>query len=362
MNDFDEYIKQGEPEQSEKSRAWLTAIGLQEVDGLKPSPYLIEAARQNIEGDITINEVKNLIDGYYKSKHVREENDRTEEADKVSARIAEILSEKTFTFSPAEYMSIHKRLFNGIYKFAGKIRDYNITKPEWVLNGETVFYASANSIRSALNHDFEREKQFPYNNASLPQTVRHITALVSDLWQIHAFGEGNTRTTAVFAIKYLRTLGFHINNDLFACHSWYFRNALVRANYNNLKNNIHADKEYLERFFENLLLSGKNLLKNKDLLIGGRIKTLPQSAKTTENAAPKCNVSILNCTLDEHLVLEFIKTNPQATQKEIAASVQKSERTVKTITKNLQQKNLLERRNGKRHGFWVLKQAADIIR
>ena len=268
MNDFEEYIRQGEPEKKEKSYAWQTAIGLQEVDGLKPSPYLIETAKQNIEGDITIEEVKRLIDSYYKAKPVSDENDRTEEADKVSARITEILSEKTFNFSPAEYITIHKRLFEGIYPFAGKIRDYNITKAEWALKGETVYYASADSIQATLNYDFEQEKQFNYQGISLLQTVRHIIAFVSGIWQIHTFGEGNTRTTAVFIIKYLRTFGFNVsNNNMFAQHAWYFRNALVRANYNDFKNNIYATNEYLERFFRNLLLGESNVLKNKELLI-----------------------------------------------------------------------------------------------
>jgi len=362
INDFEEYIKQGEPEKKEKGYLWQTAIGLQEVDGLKPSPYLIETAKQNIEGDITIDEVKHLIDSYYKAKPAEDENDRTEEADKVSARITEILSEKTFSFSPAEYITIHKRLFEGIYKFAGKIRDYNITKPEWVLNGETVYYASADSIRATLDDDFEQEKQFNYRGISLLQTVQHITAFVSDLWQIHAFGEDNTRTTAVFTIKYLRTFGFNVNNDMFARHSWYFRNALVRANYNDFKNNIHATKEYLERFFENLLLGENNILKNKELSVEFEIKNALQSAKLVptrqeeqDDAISKSKICTLNCTLEEHFVLEFLKTNPQATQKEIAVHIQKSERTVKTITSNLQQKNLLERHNGKRNGYWVVK-------
>jgi len=268
MNDFDEYIRQGEPEQKEKSYAWQTAIGLQEVDGLKPSPYLIETAKQNIEGDITLDEVKHFIDSYYKAKPVRDENDRTEEADKVSVRIAEILSEKTFSFSPVEYLTIHRRLFEGIYHHAGKIRDYNITKSEWVLNGKTVYYASASSIQATLDYDFEQEKKFIYRGISLLHTVQHITAFISGLWQIHAFCEGNTRTTAVFAIKYLRTFGFDINNDMFARHSWFFRNALVRANYNDFKNNIHATNEYLERFFRNLLLGENNVLKNKELFVG----------------------------------------------------------------------------------------------
>jgi fido (protein-threonine AMPylation protein) len=267
MDDFEEYIKQGEPAKIEKSRAWQTAIGLQEVDGLKPSPYLVETARRNIEGEITMDEVKHRIDSYYKAKPTGNEEGRTEEADKVSARIAELLSEKAFTFSPAEYMAIHGRLFEGIYPFAGKARDYNISKAEWVLNGETVYYASAGSIRATLDYDFEQERGFNYRNMDARQTVRHIAGFTSNLWQIHAFGEGNTRTTAVFIIKYARTLGFDVTNALFAEHSWYFRNALVRANYNDFKNDIHATKEYLERFFGNLLLGENHALRNRDLVV-----------------------------------------------------------------------------------------------
>ncbi len=270
MGEFEEYIRQGEPEKREKGYAWQTAIGLQDVDGLKPSAYLIETAKQNIEGDITMEEVKHRIDNYYKTTIVRESNNRTEEADKVSARIAEILSEKSFTFSPAEYITIHKRLFTGIYPFAGKIRDYNISKAEWVLNGETVYYASASSIRATLDYDFEQKKQFRYRGISLPQTVQHIAGFISGIWQIHPFGEGNTRATAVFAIKYLRTFGFEISNTPFEKHSWYFRNALVKANYNDIKNNIHATREYIENFFGNLLLGENHTLKNRDLLVEKR--------------------------------------------------------------------------------------------
>jgi len=355
MTDFEEYIRQGEPEKKEKSYAWQTAIGLQEVDGLKPSSYLIETAKQNIEGDITIDEVRHLIDIYYKANPAKNESDRTEEADKVSVRITEILSEKTFNFSTVEYIAIHKRLFEGIYGFAGKIRDYNITKKEWVLNGETVYYTSADTVHTTLNYDFEQEKRFNYRDIDLLQIVQHIADFTSRVWQIHPFGEGNTRTTAVFMIKYLRKLGFSVKYDLFAQHSWYFRNALVRANYHDLKNNVHETKEYLERFFRNLLLGENNVLKNRELLVDVEAKNTIQSAKTQDNVVSKCKKCTLDCTLEEYLVLEFLKTNPQATQKEIATQIKKSERTVKNITTNLQQKNLLGRSGGKRFGFWTVK-------
>ena len=349
MENFDEYIRQGEPNKAEKAKVWKTAIGLQQVDGLKPSDYLIATARQNIEGYITIQEVKQRIDSYYQQHPVKDTENRTEEADKVSARIAEMLSEQTFSFSPVEYLSIHRRLFQGIYSHAGKIRDYNITKQEWVLNGETVLYASTESLKATMEYDFRQEKQFSYSGLNLTETIQHIADFVSGLWQIHPFGEGNTRTTAVFTIKYLRTFGFEVNNSLFEEHSWYFRNALVRANFNNLTKNIHATKEYLLRFFSNLLLGENLILKNREMLVNF------QSAQNRANNGPKSKTCTLDCTLEEHFVLEFLKANPKATQKEIAINIKKSDRTVKTITSNLQKKNLLERKNGKRNGFWLVK-------
>jgi len=272
MNNFDEYIRQIEPGKKEKGVIWQTAIGLQQVDGLNTSAYLIETAKQNIDGDITLDEAKKRIDDYYQTLNRSKDadsrqDDRTEEADKVSARIAEILAENTFTFSPIEYIAIHRRLFSGIYKFAGKIRDYNITKSEWALDGETVFYASADTIMETLEYDFREEKNFKYKGLTKQEQVERLAKFVSGLWQIHVFGEGNTRTTAVFTIKYLRAFGYKVENDMFAQHSRYFRNALVRANYNNYANNIYATMKYLNRFFENLIFGANNILKNRELHI-----------------------------------------------------------------------------------------------
>ena len=267
--DFDEYVRQSEPDKQQKGQVWQAAIGLQDVDGLKPSDYLIATAKKNIDGDITFEEANELIHSYYKSKTARlDVENRTEEADKVSARIAQILSEDTFVFSPAQLISIHRRLFNGVYKFAGTIRDYNISKQEWVLKGKSVVYAGADTIKDTLNYDFDIEKNFNYINLNVDERIKHITDFVSNMWQIHPFGEGNTRTTAVFTIKYLRSLGFDVNNTLFAEHSWYFRNALVRSNYADIQNDICEDKSYLEKFFRNLILNENNELKNRYLLIG----------------------------------------------------------------------------------------------
>lgn len=345
MNDiFEEYLIEKEPYKKEKSYAWHTAIGLQAVDGLNTSKYLIETAKKNIDGDITFEEANELIHSYYKENIAHTGADRTEEADKVSVRIAQLLSEKSFVFSPAQYISIHSQLFSGIYKHAGKLRDYNITKNEWVLDGDTVLYGGAFDLRATLDYDFSVEKEFSYKNLPMDKTIKHLAEFVSHIWQIHIFSEGNTRATAVFFIKYLRTLGFDVTNDVFAQNAWYFRNALVRANYTNLKKGVHETTEYLELFLKNLLLGEENPLKNRDLHIRSSL------------SAPKCNDGIknctLDCTLDETAVLNLLKIDSKMTQSQISKSIKKSERTVKTITSSLEKKGLITRMNGKRYGYW----------
>ena len=260
---FEEYIRQKDSSASQKAYAWQTAIGLQDVDKLKTSDYLIETARKNIEGKIDFAEVRQLIDSYYEENQIHS-SERTDEADKVSVRIAEILSDNSFVFSPAQYTSIHRHLFHGIYSHAGKIRDYNITKKEWVLNGASVHYGNARDLRETLEYDFQMEKRFNYEGLSMEQTISHLAHFVAYLWQIHVFGEGNTRTTAVFFIKYLRTLGFNATNDIFAKNAWYFRNALVRANYTDVLNGIYEDASFLEKFLRNLLLGESNPLRNRE--------------------------------------------------------------------------------------------------
>ena len=362
---LDEYIRQGEPQEQERGRAWQTAIGLQEVDGLKTSSYLLETARRHIEGVITIGEAKQLIDSYYKSQSGRKEieSERTEEADKVSARITELLQEKTFNFSPAQLTSIHRRLFEGIYKFAGRIRDYNITKQEWVLRGETVYYASADTISETLDYDMGQERNYSYEGKSIDEAISHLTRFCANLWQIHAFGEGNTRSTAVFMIKYLKTLGFKVTNDLFATHSWYFRNALVRANYSNLQEGVTETTIYLERFFRNMLLGETTPLRNREMHLDWKPEADFQSAKSGFQSAnesvqsanpalplpPKCK----NCTLEEIAVLRVIQQDPSAQQKFVAKKIVKSERTVKTITARLTELGIIKRSKGK-GSDWVI--------
>lgn len=284
---FQDYIKEIEPNKREKGTAWNIAIGLQAVDGLQPSRYLVDTAIRNIEGHISLEEANALVESYYESIPHRNDSDRTEEADKVSARIAKLLSEPAFTLTPTEYISIHRRLFSGIYSHAGRIREYNITKKEWVLDGATVQYGSASELMATLQYDISEERKFSYKNLSIEEMMQHFAIFISRLWQIHVFGEGNTRTTAVFFIKYLRTLGFDVSNDIFANHAWYFRNALVRANYNDFTQGIHETTEYLELFLRNLLLNEHNILQNRLLHIGHTFKPLKVTDGLDDSYSPK---------------------------------------------------------------------------
>ena len=342
MEEFDEYERQSEPNKAEKARLWKTAIGLQQVDGLTPSEYLIDAAKQNIEGDITFDEVKKRLDTYYKQNPSKTEGDRTEEADKVSARIAEILGEQTFTFSPAEYVSIQRRLFAGIYQFAGKIRDYNITKKEWVLNGETVLYASADSLEATLEFDFEQERKFRYRGLSQQEVIEHLAHFISNVWQIHLFGEGNTRTTAIFLIKYVRKLGFkQVNNDLFAHHSWYFRNALVRANYEDLSKGIYRTEKFITRFLSNLLLNGTYSLKNRDMHL------FAEAPHDTVNDTVKQGIDTVNDT-----VFSLIAGDNKITALEISKRLTISLSTVRRKIKELKREGKIERIGSDKTGHW----------
>lgn len=343
---LDEYIRQGEPDKAQRSDAWKTAIGLQDVDGLKTSDYLLETAKEHIEGKISISDAKSRIQSYYEqSDNRRKVEQSSKEADIVSARIAELLGEKAFQFSPTEFKEIHRRLFSGVFEHAGQIRSYNITKNEWVLGGETVTYAPFQSIDKTLDYDFKTEKDFSYEGLSVHDSIKHISKFVSNIWQIHPFCEGNTRATSVFIIKYLKTFGFNITNDTFAKNSWYFRNALVRANYNDLTRGITATPHFLVCFFENLLLGKKNELKNRNLHID--FQSAIQSANP---ASPKCN----SCTLEEFTILKAIEENNSVTQKELSEKINKSIRTVKNKTVALQEKGFIRRVDGKRNGKWEI--------
>ena len=349
MSEFDEYIVHGEPGQKEKADAWQTAIGLQDVDGLKVSAYLLDTAHQHIEGDISIDEARERIKVYYETKSGHDEVD--EEGDKASANIAKILSEPSFAFSIVGLTSIHRRIFEGIFKFAGQLRTVELSKKEWVLGGNaSVSYQPAVDLREAIEYDLAREKEFDYSSHPISEIINHLARFIADLWQIHPFREGNTRTTAVFLIKYLRSMGIPATNDMFKEHSWYFRNALVRASYKG--RNISPTTEFVERFLRNVILGEKNELRNRDMLVGASLpKTMPQSIKASN---PKSQFDALNCTLEELAVLKTIEDNPKITQTDIAKSIKKSASTVKRITSGLVEKGILIRRNGRRNGWWEI--------
>ena len=279
--EFEKYLRTPEPSVRERADYWRTAIGLQAVDQLTVSDFLKQTAQEHIEGRISADEAEQRIKAYYQAKEIRlPDDDEKEEADKVAMNITKLLSEQSFTFSVAGLASIHRQIFKGVFKHAGQFRDYDITKKEWVLDGDTVLYASCTQLQATLEYDLEQEKQFDYSNLALPDAIRHIAAFVANIWQIHPFREGNTRTTAVFTIKYLRSIGFqNIDNTLFEQHSWFFRNALVRANYKNARLGVNNSPQYLERFFRNLLMGEQMPLHNRDLHISNKDV---QSAETEQ--------------------------------------------------------------------------------
>ena len=286
---FDEYIRQGEPQKKERAEAWRVAIGLQAVDGLKTSEYLQDTARRNIEGEITIDEARELVKEYYIKKTTHDEDDADkEEADRVSSNISKLLQTDAFTYSVAGLAAIHRAIFEGVFKHAGRFRDYDISKKEWVLRGDSVLYGRWQDLRMAIEYDLGQEHQFDYTGLNKDQMVEHLAKFVSGLWQIHPFGEGNTRTTAIFTIKYLRSQGFSVNNDMFERHSWYFRNALVRANYRNLEKGIGYEPIFLVRFFRNLLLGENHTLKNRYMMIDAPEEwKMPDSEQSPDKSPDK---------------------------------------------------------------------------
>ena len=317
---FDEYIRQGEPQKRERAEAWRIAIGLQAVDGLTTSDYLQETAKRNIEGEISIDEARELVRQYYITKTSHDDKDNKEEADKVSGNISKLLQTNAFTYSVAGFAAIHRAIFEGVFKHAGQFRNYDITKKEWVLNGDTVLYGRWQDLQMAIEYDLEQERQFNYSKLSRDQTIEHLAKFVAGLWQIHPFREGNTRTTAIFTIKYLRSQGFLINNELFEQHSWYFRNALVRANYRNLSKGISYELVFLVRFFRNLLLGENNLLKNRYMLINSPDEWNLENCEQVPYKYPTSTPQVIdNITTDNPCIIKLIHVtgNKEMSAKEI---------------------------------------------
>ena len=308
-----------------------TGIGLQDVDGLKNSPYFLAQADKYIKGEISLDQLDKLVNAYYENK--QGQDDRTIEADIVSNRIAQIISDDSFVFTVGQLVSIHKRLFEDLFSHSGRLRDYNFIKREWVLDGRSVMYGDFHELQSTLEYDFEIERRFKYSGLSMDEIIDHLATFISNLWQIHPFKEGNTRTTAVFFIKYLRSLGFDVTNDVFAKNAWYFRNALVRANFRYIQKGIEEDKTFIVMFLKNLLLGENNELNNRNL----RINIDKQADKPL--------------TRELHIV-ELIKVNPKIKADEIAEKIGVSSRTVKSVLAMLVNDNKIKRVNGKRFGYW----------
>ena len=318
--DWEQYERASEPHKRERAEYWRTAIGLQQVDGLQVSDYLRQTAEQHIEGDITIDEARERIQTYYITKTSHDNSSGEEEADKVAANIAKLLAEPSFSFTANEMLNIHRHIFTGVFKHAGQIRTYDITKKEWVLRGDTVMYGRAADIRIALEYDIDQERNFSYKGLSADDIVRHLAQFVSLLWQNHPFCEGNTRATALFFIKYVRSLGFQADNTLFADNSWYFRNALVRANYRNVAKGIEADDTFLIRFLRNLLFGEHHELRNRFMLVNPpeewteqdkhHASTIQVTSKyhTSNTIAVPDNLQPLLLTIgvDEHSVKEIM--------------------------------------------------------
>lgn len=366
---FDEYLRQGEPSQKERAENWKTAIGLQAVDGLQPSAYLIDVAKRNIEGEITLDETRKLIDSYYQSKTVRTPKDEDEEeADKVSANIAKILASKTFAFNTNGYVSLHRRIFEGVFKHAGEIRQYDISKKEWVLEGDSVNYLNWEDLRRALDWDIEQEKNFSYKGLSDDEKIEHIAKFISGIWQIHAFREGNTRTTAIFTIQYLRSLGYKVNNEMFAKHSWYFRNALVRANYRNINKDIEYSPIYLVRFFRNLLLGESWVLKNRYLHIDptDEWKVQPRLATPQVPHTPHQKVDRKGGQKTEKVgrkggqktkdsILSLIASDPFVTTNEMSKRLEINRSAISKHIKKLKDDHIIERIGPDKGGKWNIK-------
>ena len=346
MTEFDYYIQQGEPSQREKAEAWAIAIGLQDVDGLKPSQYLLETARRHIEGEIDYEETKRLVNSYYETLPANEQDSDEEEADKVALHITQVLSERTFTFSPAELANIHRRLFTGVLPHAGRYRDVNITKKEWVFNGDTVLYASCDSISATLVYDFGQEKQFSYVRLSKEDMIAHFSKFISGIWQIHPFREGNTRTTAVFAIKYLRKLGYRVTNEPFADNAKYFRNALVRANYQNYEKGIEETTEFLELFFRNVLLGEQYPLKKRYQHIDWKQVA---SSFGTEKSSEKKHVG---SEKSSEKILRMMEEQPTITTALIAKKTGLSTRAIDKQIAKLKVIGRLQRIGADRGGHW----------
>ena len=354
FKEFSGYFEAKEPGRRERADAWATGIGLQAVDGLRPSKFLIKTARRHIEGKITQEEARRILRDYYEAKDERNRPDpECEECDRASERIAAIINESGFAFSPEYLKSVHRKLFRGLLKSAGKYRDINIRKHEWVLKDDSVIYASKDDIEALVKSDFKDEEAFDYSGLSAEAMIPHFVNFISYLWQRHPFREGNTRTIAVFAIKYLRSLGYTVTNNMFKENSWYFRNALVRANYMGRGKNAGRTQAYLITFFRNLLLGENNELKSRYLLIGCDHEP-PQFGREVSMKPPKRDLkSVLKSSLkNERLILGAMRENAAVTIPQLMSATGLSRSGAKKVIDRLRSAGRLRRVGPDKGGHW----------
>lgn len=310
-----------------------TSIGLQDVDHLKNSEYFIELSNKYIKGEISLNQLDELITTYYKSKP----DDESKQPDIASSNMFNILScENKFELSVKHFCDIHRKIFEGVFDHPGALRTYNIQKAEWVLGGDTVVYGDYRSLYDTISYDIQAEKDFDYDGLSIDEKIKHLAQFIANIWQNHIFREGNTRTVSIFFIQYLNSLGFNVTNDAFAANAWYFRNCLVRANYSNYEKNISEDKSFLIRFLRNLLLGENNRLLNRELHVQYGIHL--NKTKDLSN--------------NEKHVIDLIKHNPSIKTDDLAKYLNVSLRTVKNILLALKEAKLIKRIDGKRYGYW----------
>ena len=263
-----EYTEEVKSQGYVKQLQWDMAIGLQEVDNLKPSKYFEKLVTDNVEGNLTIEQVEKDLKEYYIEKEKQNDINHNEmECDLVSTRIVELLQIDNFELSVDYLKYVHKYLFQDVYEFAGEFRKIDFSKHEKILNNDSVAYGDSKTLNESLEYDISLEKEKNYKEMSIVEVINNITNFSSNIWQVHPFREGNTRTTALFIEKYLISLGYEVDNTLFKDKSVYFRNALVRSNYFNNYLNIKEDKSYLIKFYENLLLGKNNNLHSQDLIV-----------------------------------------------------------------------------------------------
>ena len=265
---INDYIETETPKNYVKQLEWDMAIGLQEVDNLKPSKYLEKLLQENVTGEKTIYEVEKELKEYYVEKEKNNDVNHNElECDLVSTRIVELLQENNFELSIDYLKYVHKYLFQDAYEFSGVFRTIDFSKHDRILNNDSVAYGDHKLLEQSLDYDITLEKNKNYKEMNIVDVINNITDFSSRIWQIHPFREGNTRTTALFIEKYLVSLGYNVDNTLFKDKSVYFRNALVRSNYFNNYLNIKEDNSFLIKFYENLLLGKNNNLHSKDLIV-----------------------------------------------------------------------------------------------